>query len=94
MCCLGRLLALYIMVWAELIEAIFILFFPLIFKKRLFIYYVYSILPAYMPTHQKRAPDPITDGCELPRGCWELNSGPLEEQSVHLTSEASPASLT
>ena len=20
--------------------------------------------------------------CELPRGCWELNSGPLEEQSV------------
>jgi hypothetical protein len=35
--------------------------------------------------------DPITDGCELPCGCWELNSGPLEEQSVllplsHLTS--------
>jgi hypothetical protein len=22
---------------------------------------------------------PITDGCEPPCGCWELNSGPLEE---------------
>jgi hypothetical protein len=22
----------------------------------------------------------ITDGCEPPCGCWELNSGPLEEQ--------------
>jgi hypothetical protein len=25
---------------------------------------------------------PITDGLELPFGCWELNSGPLEEQPV------------
>jgi hypothetical protein len=24
----------------------------------------------------------ITDGCEPPYGCWELNSGPLEEQSA------------
>jgi hypothetical protein len=32
--------------------------------------------------HQKRASDPITDGCEPPCGCWELNSGPLEEQAV------------
>jgi hypothetical protein len=31
--------------------------------------------------------DPITDGCEPPCSCWELNSGPLEEQSVLLTSE-------
>jgi hypothetical protein len=38
-------------------------------------------------THQKRAPDLITDGCESPRGCWELNSDPLEEQSVLLTTE-------
>jgi hypothetical protein len=21
----------------------------------------------------------ITDGCDLPRECWELNAGPLEE---------------
>jgi len=26
-------------------------------------------------THQKRASDLITDGCEPPCGCWELNSG-------------------
>jgi hypothetical protein len=32
---------------------------------------------------------PITDGCEPPCGCWELNSGPLEEQSVLLTTEQS-----
>jgi hypothetical protein len=24
----------------------------------------------------------LQDGCEPPCGCWELNSGPLEEQSV------------
>jgi hypothetical protein len=42
-----------------------------------------------LQTHQKRASDPITDGCEPPCGCWELNSGPLEEQSVLLTSESS-----
>ena len=41
---------------------------------------------------QKRASDPqyrITDGCELPCGCWELNPGPLEEQLVILTIEQS-----
>jgi hypothetical protein len=31
------------------------------------------------------ASGPITDGCEPPCGCWELNSGPLEEQSELLT---------
>jgi hypothetical protein len=39
--------------------------------------------------HRKRASDPITDGCEPPYGCWELNSGPLEEQSVLLTAKPS-----
>jgi hypothetical protein len=29
------------------------------------------------------------DGCELPCGCWDLNSGPLEEQSVLLPAEPS-----
>jgi hypothetical protein len=29
------------------------------------------------------ASDPIADGCEPPCGCWELNSGPLQEQSVN-----------
>ena len=48
-----------------------------------------SVLPACMPAGQKRAPDLIIDGCQPPCDCWELNSGPLEEQSVLLTSEPS-----
>ena len=42
-----------------------------------------------LQTHQKRASDLITDGCEPPCGCWGLNSGPLEEQPVLLTAESS-----
>jgi hypothetical protein len=48
---------------------------------------------------QKRALDfpgiGVTDSCEPPCGCWELNSEPLEEQSVLLTTEPSlqPLSL-
>ena len=33
--------------------------------------------------------DPITDSCKPPCGCWELNPGPLEEQSVLSTTEPS-----
>ena len=32
---------------------------------------------------------PLTDGCEPPCGCWDLNSVPLEEQSALLTAEPS-----
>ena len=39
--------------------------------------------------HQKRVSDLITDGYELPCGCWALNSGPSEEQSELLPSEPS-----
>jgi hypothetical protein len=42
-----------------------------------------------LQTDQKRASDLITDGCEPPCGCWDLNSGPSEEQSVLLTAEPS-----
>jgi hypothetical protein len=42
-----------------------------------------------MPKDQKIAPDVIKDGYEPPCDCWELNSGPLEEQPVPLTSEPS-----
>ena len=35
----------------------------------------------------------VTDSCELPCGCWELNPGPLEEQPVLLTAEPSPQLL-
>jgi hypothetical protein len=31
--------------------------------------------------------DPIIGGCELLCDCWKLNSGPLEEQSVLLTTK-------
>jgi hypothetical protein len=40
-----------------------------------------------IPVCQKRASDSSIDGCEPPCGCWELDSGPLEEQPVLLTSE-------
>ncbi|EDL33388.1 mCG1045525, partial [Mus musculus] len=59
-------------------------------KIYLFIYlfiYCIQVHCCCLQTHQKRVSDPITDGCELPCGCWELNSGPLEEQSVLLTAE-------
>ena len=42
-----------------------------------------------LQTHQKRLLGPIIDGCETPCGGWELNSGPLKEQSVLLTTEPS-----
>jgi hypothetical protein len=41
----------------------------------------------YLCTDQKRASDRITDGCEPPHGYWELNSRPLQEQSMLLTTE-------
>jgi len=53
------------------------------FKKKNLCEYTVAVF-----THQKRVLDPITDGCEPPRDCWELNSGPLEER---LTTEPSPA---
>ena len=37
-----------------------------------------------------RAPgNGVTDSCELPCGCWDLNPGPLGEQPVRLTAESS-----
>jgi len=56
-----------------------------------FLYYLFNVCEDTVAVfrHQKRASDPITDGCEPPCGCWELNSGPLEEQSMLLTTESS-----
>ncbi|KAM7331959.1 hypothetical protein ACRRTK_008667 [Alexandromys fortis] len=54
--------------------------------SKLNLMYEYS---AYTPACQKRTSDPIVDGHEPPCGCWELNSGPLEEQPVLLTAEPS-----
>jgi hypothetical protein len=61
-------------VWSFLVSPILHHFvIGLVFLQR-YIYYVYSILPACTPAGQKRAPDLITDGCELQCGCWALNS--------------------
>jgi hypothetical protein len=50
------------------------------------------VLCSCLQTHQKRASDLVTDGCEPPCGCWDLNSGPLGEQSGTLAHWAiSPA---
>jgi hypothetical protein len=54
-----------------------------------FIYFIYMSTLWRLQTHHKRASDPITDGCEQQHGCSELNSGPLEEQSLFLTTEPS-----
>jgi hypothetical protein len=50
----------------------------------------------FMSTLSLSSSHPITDGCEPPCGCQELNSGPLEEQLVLLTAEPSlqPQSLS
>ena len=58
-----------------------------LFLKGLFIY-----MSTLYETHQKRASDPTTDGYKPSCGYWELNSGPLEEQSVLFTTE--PLNIT
>ena len=58
--------------------------------KDLFIDFMYiSALSACTPVCQKRVLDPIIDGFEPPWNCWELNSGPLGEWPMLLTSESS-----
>ena len=41
-----------------------------------------------LQTHQKKVSYPVTNGCKSQCSCWDLNWGPLEEQSVLLTAEA------
>jgi hypothetical protein len=52
------------------------------------IYFIYEYTVAVF-RHTRRGHQFITDAWESPCGCWELNSGPLEEQSVLLTAEPS-----
>ena len=60
----------------------------ILFKKDLFILCI-AVQCSCHQTNQKKASYPITDSCEPPCGCQELNSGPQEEQPVLLTSEPS-----
>jgi hypothetical protein len=62
----------------------FLNFFFFFFKIYLFII-ICKYTVAVLQTHQKRESDLVTDGCEPPCGCWDLNSGPSEEQSGALT---------
>jgi hypothetical protein len=57
------------------------------FFRFIYLLYVYKVHCHSLQTHQKRASDAITNDCEPPGGCWELNSGSLEEQSMLLTAE-------
>ena len=53
--------------------------------NRLFLFYLYALmfLPvSYMYVCIKMSDLGVRDSCELSCGCWELNSGPLEEQPV------------
>ena len=53
-------------------------------------YFMYlCALSSRSSASQKRAPDLIIDGCEPPCGFWKLNSGPLEEQTVLITTTES-----
>jgi hypothetical protein len=53
-----------------------------------FIYFVLRVHHCFLHTHQKRASDLITHGCEPPYDCSELNLGLLKEQLVLLTAES------
>jgi hypothetical protein len=61
----------------------FFLFVCLFFKIYLFIICKYTVA---VFRHSRRVEsDLVTDGCEPPCSCWDLNSGPSEEQSGALT---------
>jgi hypothetical protein len=72
---------------------VFWLFFCFVFVLGfIYLLYVHEYCSC-LQTHQKKASNPITDGCEPPCGGWELISGPLQEQSVLLTTEPSLQAL-
>jgi hypothetical protein len=50
--------------------------------KKIYLFIICNYTVAVFRHPQKRVSDLITDGCEPPCGCWDLNSGPLEEHSV------------
>lgn len=75
-------------------------------KKKIYFLYVYSCFSCIyeyasfvclVPTEIRRgcqvSETRVTEGCELPRRCWELNSDTLEEQLVLLSPEPSLQSI-
>jgi hypothetical protein len=64
---------------------------PIFFFCKIYLLIYVSTLSLSSDTPEE---DLVVDGCEPPCGCWDLNSGPLEEQSGVLTHWAiSPAPL-
>lgn len=70
------------------------------FRKKKF-FYVYVCVPC--PCKWPQKPEEVgigfsgagvTDSCEPPRGCWELNCSPLQEQKVVLFTSHPPAPWT
>jgi hypothetical protein len=62
------------------------------FKDFIYLFITCKVHCSCLQTLQKRESDLVTDGCEPPCGCWDLNSWPSEEQSGALTHWAiSPA---
>jgi hypothetical protein len=72
----------------DVLVLVYITHFFLSFFKKMYLFILYLREQHWsLQTHQKRASDPIKDGCEPPCGSWKLNSRSLEEQSVLLTAE-------
>jgi hypothetical protein len=71
--------------WGVTLTWFFFFFFLMIY---LFYLYEYTVA-VFRHIRKKNASDPIIEGCEPSHGCWELNSGPLEERPVLLTAEPS-----
>lgn len=54
------------------------------------VYYVYH-MHAWCPQRPKegiKSRTGVVDGCELPSGCWEPNSGPLQEQQESVDTQS------
>jgi hypothetical protein len=64
-------------------------FFSFFFFFKIYLFYVYEHAVAVFRHTRRGHQILLQGGCESPCGCWELNSGPLEEQSVLLTTEPS-----
>jgi hypothetical protein len=59
------------------------------FFKKISLFIICKYTVAVFKHPRREALDLITNGCEPPYGCLDLNSGPSEEQSMLLTAEPS-----
>jgi hypothetical protein len=59
----------------------------LFFFLKIYLFNIYEYTVAVFRHTPEEGISPITDDCEPPYSCWELNSGPLEELSVFLTAK-------